>query len=247
MDHRQTTEQYYSLWAGKDISAAKGVEYVYSDERNRVQPGYSHRFDVWAWFGDGKTIISYGDAAAPRLGTLTERLGASPVPSELSRALAEVYSGSVSHGIKYLFAGGSYKPGPARILRREDYGLYEDFFRKINPDCGSIGWLREYFDEMADAGICCGVFADGILACCTDAPLMPYMADAVQEIGVNTLEEHRGRGYASDSARLCALQIVKNGKTPLWSTDAENTASRKTALAAGFLTYGEYIGLSLED
>lgn len=248
MDYKAITTEYYSHWVGANIAdAADGVEYVYSDERNRVQAGYGRRFDLWVWIEDKKIIVSYGDKAKDNLGLLRKKVGFTTDVRELIHILTEIYGGKLSHGVKYLFRGGAYVPGPGRILRGVDYELFEDFFRKNNPGQRDVSWLREYFDEMVSEGVCCGVVTDGMLTCCTDAPLMPYMAGEAQEIGVNTLESYRGRHYAADSARLCAEQIIKNGKCPQWSTDIDNIASQKTAESAGFCRFGEYIGITIED
>lgn len=89
--------------------------------------------------------------------------------------------------------------------------------------------------------MCVGVFADGGLVSCTDAPGMPYMAGEVQEIGINTLQEYRGRGYASVACSKCIQEILDHHKTPTWSTTISNTASRKLAEKIGFAEFAEAI------
>ena len=61
IDYNRLTLEYYSRWLGiKDITAVNGTEFVYSEERNTVQCGYSKKFDLWIWHGLENLIVSYG-------------------------------------------------------------------------------------------------------------------------------------------------------------------------------------------
>ncbi|MDE0315802.1 MAG: GNAT family N-acetyltransferase [Candidatus Poribacteria bacterium] len=53
-------------------------------------------------------------------------------------------------------------------------------------------------------------------------------------ISVSTLEEWRGKGYATSAASLVAQQIQAMGKVPVWSCGEENIASLRTAQKLGF-------------
>ena len=65
----------------------------------------------------------------------------------------------------------------------------------------------------------------------------------MREIGIVTRKEYRGRGYGT-AAAVCAVQsILKGGKTPLWSTGADNAASRRLAEAAGFAEFADLLTL----
>ena len=86
---------------------------------------------------------------------------------------------------------------------------------------------------------------DGELVSCTDAPAMPYMADCVQEIGINTRKEYKRRGYAKQAC-LCAIQeIIRQKKCPLWSTEYGNIASMRLAETLGFKRFGESYAVCL--
>ncbi|MDE5891632.1 MAG: GNAT family N-acetyltransferase [Acetatifactor sp.] len=76
---------------------------------------------------------------------------------------------------------------------------------------------------------------------CTDAPGMSYMAEDVQEIGIHTLQEYRGRGYALTACSKCIQEILNHHKVPMWSTTIGNTASRKLAEKIGFAEFAEVI------
>lgn len=133
----------------------------------------------------------------------------------------------------------------SKVLGKDDYNKYEDFLKKCNPKCSNIDWLQEYFEEMICENMCVGVFEDSLLVSCTDAPGMPYMLDEVQEIGINTLSDYRGKGYATIACQSCVNEIIKNGKVPQWSTTIANLASQKLAEKVGFVKLADVITITI--
>ena len=43
--------------------------------------------------------------------------------------------------------------GNARVLKKADYPLYEEFFRSTSPTADPTGWLQEYFEEKCKKNI----------------------------------------------------------------------------------------------
>ena len=58
------------------------------------------------------------------------------------------------------------------------------------------------------------------------------------EAGVETLEDHRGHGYAADVAAAWASELISSKLIPLYSTSWENIASRSVAKKLGLRMYG---------
>jgi predicted GNAT family acetyltransferase len=56
----------------------------------------------------------------------------------------------------------------------------------------------------------------------------------MNEIGIETLAEHRGKGYAEIVSTEFIKQCLKNGQVPVWSCRLENTGSYRLALKLGF-------------
>ncbi len=54
------------------------------------------------------------------------------------------------------------------------------------------------------------------------------------DIGVSTLEQWRGKGFATAAASLVAQEIQARGKVPVWSCGEDNTASLRVAQKLGF-------------
>ena len=58
--------------------------------------------------------------------------------------------------------------------------------------------------------------------------------DLHADIGVSTLEEWRGNGFATAAAALVAARIQARGKVPAWSCGEDNAASLRVAQKLGF-------------
>lgn len=244
-----TTSRYYSKWLGQDeilLRDFSGIEYLYSQERNRVPYGYGTPFDLYVFCQKERMIISYGDKGRERAGILKDKIESDMSATEVKLVLERLFERKADHNVKYVFAGSGSVPGSeAAVLVEEDYGKYESFWRKCHPECRDTGWLKGYFDEMARERMCIGVFVDGILVSCTDAPGMPYMENEVQEIGINTLPEYRKQGYASAACQKCLCEILNHGKVPQWSSAVGNQASRKLAESVGFVEFAEVVSMTI--
>ncbi len=246
MDFQNITERYYSKWLGaEDILCPprSGVEFVYSPERNAVQPGYGQRFDLYAVCRENFAVLSYGDRLRGEVDELRRKLSHGHTVEETARAIGEQFGVQPQHLIKYVYMGGAQGGSTARVLGEDDFSAFRDFFVACNPGCENIDWLQDYFSGMA--GLCCGVFADGRLVSCTDAPDMPYMGGEVREIGINTHPDYRKRGYAADAVRRCIAEIIAGGRCPMWSTSVDNIPSRRLAEKVGFAEFADVLTLSL--
>lgn len=248
MNFSNITNEYYSKWLGLDgilHEKFNGVKFIYSSERNKKQNGYTRQFDLLIFYQLDRIIFSYGDKSLEQIDKVKQQIK-SLVPFDyLKQILAQEFGDCFSHGIKYLFKKTPQRAVISRPLERSEYPKYYDFFIKNNPKCKNTEWLIEYFSEMVSEHLCCGVFIDDILVSCSDAPSMPYMQNDVQEIGINTLNDYKGKGYATDVCITCANEIIKNGKCPQWSTTINNIASQKLAEKVGFIKLADVLLISL--
>ncbi len=248
MDFLAITNRYYSEWLGEadllNINPC-GAKFIYSQERNKTQCGYSQPFDLYVFYQSGGIIFSYGDRCLKKIDELKERICAAVSVEELSSVLKKVFGGYCQHSIKYVFRELPQKLCLSRPLEISDYPRYLDFFSKVNPNCKNTDWLFEYFEEMVSDRLCWGLFTDDILVSCTDAPDMPFMRDQVQEIGINTLEGYRKNGYAIDVCTACAKEMIQRGKCPQWSASADNIASQKLAERTGYVKLADVLTVTL--
>lgn len=245
MNFQKLTEQYYSLCLGSPdiLCDAEDNLLFYSDERNKTVLGYSTQFDIYGLFRNGNIIVSYGDKAKDKINFL--------MPDDISDvenfalAISRIYNKQISHHVKFCYQHRYQSNVKSVALKRSDYPAYLSFFKKSNPFCKNTDWVEEYFYDMTDCRLCCGVFDNGILVSCTDAPDMPYLSDKVQEIGINTLNEYRSKGYAADACNLCIQNIIESGKCPQWSCAYDNIASQKLAEKIGFEKFADVITVTL--
>ncbi|MDD2268864.1 MAG: GNAT family N-acetyltransferase [Eubacteriales bacterium] len=247
MDYNQITKMYYSKWLGinKTLCDVDGIEFIYSPERNLTQFGYSQPFDIYCFYQTNRIIVSYGEKAKEKIEIFKGKLNSHTSVDELKKEIIDVYGVIPHHNIKFFFNSLPRENKIARTLTLDDYNPYRDFFKKCNPSCGNTDWVQDYFCEMISDRVCVGVFVEGMIVSCTDSPGMPYMQDQVQEIGVNTLSDYRGKGYASAACILCAKNIIDNGKCPLWSTDTNNTVSERLAYKVGFIRFADVLTITI--
>ena len=247
VDYMEKTLVYYSKWLGEEqilLRDFEEVQYIYSNERNEPQYGYGQAFDLYIFIKDKKVVVSYGDKAQEKIDELKKKLKTLSA-NDISSLVNEIYGKEPICNIKYVFSNMNPTDDKALVLNEDHYRNYADFFRKCNPNCSNIDWLEEYFNEMRQENLCVGAFDGEVLVSCSDAPGMPYMSNEVQEIGINTLLEYRGKGYASSVCRKCIYEILRNGKVPQWSTSANNIASQRLAEKSGFVKLADVITLTL--
>jgi len=238
------TTKYYEKWLGQDgcLASENPLQFIYSEERNKVQPGYGDVLDVYVWAQPGRVVVSYGDKALPKLWALKERLYVHLAIPEMVGLLGEVFGGEVKHQVKYWWGKvPSSTIHVPKTLTASDYSDYEAFFVSCHPTASDVSWLCEYFEEMVADGLCVGMYEGELLVCATDAPMVPYLAEEFQEIGVNTLPEFRRKGYGVAVCQQAVSNILQSGKLPLWSTSGDNLGSQRLAERVGFEKLGDVL------
>jgi len=250
MDFKAITLDYYSHWIGDKkilLKESPKILFLQSDERNNIQNGYSKRFDLYVWIETDRIFVSYGEKAAPKIALLQNKIKNNFSLDMIKKSILKVYENTLSHNIKFVYAGNCSSCEMAHALVKTDYEAYLSFFKAVNPYCRNTDWVKDYFDEMIVMQLCCGVFDNGKLVSCTDAPMMAYMEREVQEIGIHTLEKFRNKGYAMHAAMLCAENIIRSGKYSQWSCAANNIASARLAEKIGFIKLSDAFTLTIEN
>ena len=72
------------------------------------------------------------------------------------------------------------------------------------------------------------------------------LTEGYGDIGVFTLPEWRGRGFAAAATAQVARWLQGNGRIPVWSCGAHNQASLRVAEKVGFVENGRRVYLILE-
>jgi len=250
-DYLTLTKQYYAAWLGVAPSFLdrKGVFPVFNSERDERQRGHSARIDLYCFVSQGTAIISYGQRLQKDIGRVESCFRQEKALEDTKASLSECLGVRPGHSYKYYFRElrQGLNTTLARQLTRNDYGDFLHFHRSLYPDGDQESWLEEYFNAIADKGYVHGVYVDERLVSATDAPDMPYMADVIVEIGVNTLPEFRRRGHAKAVVGASLKHLVNTEKVPIWSCGAANTASQELAESVGYVKFADVIGVTLQS
>ena len=228
------TKDYYSHFCGVNLTELQyGMYFICSAERDEKLKGFGCKYTIHIFTNDALCVVSY----SPKHKAFFEQL------KECSRdeIILAVNKQFRLKKMKLMIFEKEVVTcyGNARILKAEDYNLYETFFRAASPNANTDGWLYDYFIEKTNKEYFAGYFSDGKLISVCDAPDMPYMEDKIQHTGINTLKEERRKGYASYTAALAAHHLIERGVCPQWECHAENIASIELAKSIGYKEYGE--------
>lgn len=242
-----TTLAYYSLWIGQEnilLQNKKGIEFLYSEERNKTQQGYGVPFDIYIFKSPERTVISYGSNAKQYISTFADNLDENMTIDEIGNIAERIFHVKPVRNIKYVYSRQINLNTSAVTLTASDFHKYKEFFEKCHHVTAG-DWLYDYFIGVAEKRLCCGFYLDNTLVSCTDAPDMPYMNDKIAEIGVNTLPDFYGKGFATECCKKCISNILENDLCPIWSTSSDNLASQALAEKIGFEKVADVITLTL--
>ena len=131
----------------------------------------------------------------------------------------------------YFLPGGPVAPvsdPPVRRLTAADVPMMEVATEAL----GMQGWRWGSAAALVRESVAAGAVVDGELVAVGFAG---YASDRHAEVGVVTREDHRNRGLSTAAAALVCAELVRSGKTPVWSTSEENVASRRVAAKLGFV------------
>lgn len=229
----EKTEQFYSHFCGVDLSeVTSGLHFVCTEKRDMALKGMGCKYPLFILVKKDMCVVCH----SPKYQAFAEELSECGVQEIVAAADRKF---KLKKMRLMIFCGETVTQyGNAKILKEEDYPLYEAFFRAMNPKAKPDGWLQEYFVKKAAKGYFAGYLSDGRLLCVCDAPDMPYMEDLVQHTGIGTLEEARRKGYAKCTAALATHHLMEIGICPQWECRLENAASFQLAKAIGYKEYG---------
>ena len=110
-----------------------------------------------------------------------------------------------------------------RELTTDDIGLLE----AAGVDGADFGGLSVLLNE----GTVAAAVVDGQIV---GSAQTTAQTDRYADIGVDTNEQWRRRGFATSAASIVARQIQESGRIPVWSCGEDNMASLRVAQKLGF-------------
>ncbi|MBE5817657.1 MAG: GNAT family N-acetyltransferase [Clostridiales bacterium] len=227
------TDEFYSCFCGIKLSDTKdGVTFVCSESRNEEVKGFGCKYSVYVLVKDDVCIVSY----APKYADFFQKLKEASIDDILLN-VESFFKIKKMQLMKFKHECVT-EYGNAKVLKKSDYPLYEEFFRLNSPNADPSGWLQEYFEEKAEKEYFVGCFSNGKLVSVCDAPDMPYMEDIIQHTGIVTLKNERRKGYAKLTVALAAHHLIEMGVCPQWECHVDNAASIALAESIGYEKYG---------
>lgn len=134
------------------------------------------------------------------------------------------------------------------FLDKSHMDAYIDFYRKTNAGLSSLVdpsvWMDESFNELVESKTIFCVFENNEIVCATTSDSLPYNPMGLIQIGINTLDANRRKGYATQACAAFINYHLKNEKLPVWKCKTENVASNMLAKKLGFNHFGNEFFIS---
>jgi len=111
---------------------------------------------------------------------------------------------------------------------------------------GDTGWVQSFVMERVKRGELFGLYDDQSLLAAGElipSRLQPPYAD----LGVLVARSRRGKGLGSSTLVALKERCARVGLTPICSCSAENPASRRAILKAGFVTEHRTVRMKLAN
>lgn len=109
---------------------------------------------------------------------------------------------------------------------RTDPAIFADMKGKVVP---SNFW--DSAEDFYENGVGFSLYYGGNLA---STAFSSFFHDNMLELGMETVEEFRGKGFAQHTCSVLIDYCLQNNYEPIWSCSLENTGSYKLALKIGF-------------
>ncbi len=109
---------------------------------------------------------------------------------------------------------------------RTDLAIFADMKGRVVP--------RDFWDSAEDFyenGVGFSLYYEGNLA---STAFSSFVHDNMLELGMETVEEFRGKGFAQHTCSALIDYCLENNYEPIWSCSLENIASYELALKIGF-------------
>ncbi|MEL0627592.1 GNAT family N-acetyltransferase [Salinibacterium amurskyense] len=191
----------------------------------------------------GPSIVSLVTSFAERLDfTDGQRITSDQLRSELDAA------GVALNGTDRLFylprhaqesLRAEVTPESTRPLTEADTAAFEQFTAAIPEN-----ELDEAFVEL-DHWLVYGTFADDRLVAASS--MYPWRGSQLADLGIITLPEYRGQGFATQTVRAISARALADGYEPQYRCQLGNDGSSAVALAAGFTLFGQWDVVPLND
>ena len=246
-DYLLRYKTYFESWLNKPIDSiiqSNGVNIFPSEQRKLKPDGWILYMPVCAFEFEKSVIIS----CIPEWENDIKNLLAGVSISEaISRMRVFSEEKEIVTDAHYRFYGigtptEQQHSADVFLLDNNNYEQYLGFFRSMFPSQSDLidpdEWLSQGFAQSVENKTHFCIAADNDIVCATDSESIPNEPDGIINLGVNTLKEYRGKGYASAVCTAFIKYHMQLGKIPIWQCEFGNIASQELARKLGFQLIG---------
>ena len=233
---------------GADLPALAPGQTVVVESPRRLQKEQSYgyiRALWWLWLDDGRSAISVPPGAGDRVQQIVSDVHD---PAQLGdERLAERLKGPVNEALRQ----AGLKPVDrtfsdvcfacnASLLRRHCSGDCRRLTDDSIPPAEGLKLPGHCFPD----GICYAVVVDGHAVSVAFSHRPGIMEDKVADLGIETAEGQRRRGYAKTAVSAVAGHVIDAGGEARYACRPDNAASIATARSCGFVDYAKSLVFS---
>ena len=233
---------------GADLAALEPGKTLVVESPRRLQKEQSYgyiRALWWLWRADGRSAVSVPPGAGERVEQIVKAVHE---PRQLhDDGLAEQLRTPVNESLRQAglepvdraFSDVCFASNE-RLLIRHHQGDCRRLTDHSIPPAEGLGLPGHCFPD----GICYGIVVAGEAASIAFSHRPGIMEDRVADIGVETAEGHRRRGYAKTAVSAVAGHVIDVGGEVRYACRPDNVASIATARSCGFVDYARSLILS---
>jgi len=236
------------LRMGADLAALEPGKTLVVESPRRLQKEQSYgyiRALWWLWLADGRSAVSVPPGAGDRVERIVQTVHE---PTQLNDdGLAEQLRAPVNESLRQAglepvdrtFSDVCFASNERPLLRH-----HHGDCRKITDDSIPAADGLSLPEHCFPDGICYGVVVSGEAVSIAFSHRPGIMEERVADIGIETAEGHRRRGYAKTAVSAVAGHVTDVGGEARYACRPDNVASIGTARSCGFVDYARSLILS---
>jgi len=231
-----------------DLTALEPGETRVVESPRRLQREQSYgyvRALWWLWLVDGRSVVSAPPGAGERVErTIRDVRDPAQLDDEdLAEQLKEPVNESLRHAglgpVDRVFSDVCFASN-ASLLLRHHHGDCRRLTDDSIPPCKGLRLPGHCFPD----GVCYAVVVDREAVSIAFSHRPGTMEDRVADIGIETAEGHRRRGYAKTAVSAVAGHVIDAGGEARYACRPDNVASIATARTCGFVDCGRSLILA---
>ena len=248
----ETVKKYFGEYLGTDLDTLSGdqVEVLESRRRTTPETGWGYAVPIWVVAFENKAVVSTSPEYHQRLSSIPRKdLG---IDTLLNGVFCQELAGRVSPELSvhrhYVYSCSSprlkrYPLSECRKMGLTDVAEFIRFSQEMYPaidvECETNDITRNIED-----GTAYGVFLNGKMITRSYAPHIAHMQDRVEEIGVDTHQDFRNKGYGRSALSETTGAVLNISRVPVYRVSIDNIASQRIVESVGCFKIADSIEMT---